>query len=89
MFPYQIYQALSDQHIRDMLADARRHELLAEARRHQRTDAAAHLAPTKLPAYSSPPKNRVAHLLALAHLRRGARAAATTTSSPGPMGCIT
>ena len=80
MFPYQIYQALSDQHIRDMLADARRHE---------RTDAAAHLAPTKLPAYSSPPKNRVAHLLALAHLRRGARAAATTTSSPGPMGCIT
>ena len=79
MFPYQIYQALSDQHIRDMLA---------EARRHQRTVAAAHLAPTKLPAYSSPPKNRVAHLLALAHLRRGARAASTTTSSPGPMGCI-
>ena len=88
MFPYQIYQALSDQHIADMLAEARRQELVAEARRHQRTVAAAHLAPTKLTAYSSPPKSRVAHLLALAHLRRGDRAASTTTSSPGPMGCI-
>ena len=79
MFPYQIYQALSDQHIRDMLT---------EARRHQRTVAATHLAPTKLTAYSTPPKSRVAHLLALAHLRRGDRAASTTTTSPGPMGCI-
>jgi hypothetical protein len=87
VFPYQIYQALSDQHIRDMLADARRHELLADARRHQRTVAAAQQ-PTKLPAHSSPRKYTVAHLLALAHLRRGARAASTTTSSAGPMGCI-
>ena len=88
MFPYQIYQALSDQHIRNMLAEARRQELLAEARRHQRTVAAAHVGPTKLTAYSSPPRSRIAHLLALAHLRRGDRAASTTTSSPGPMGCV-
>ena len=90
MFPYQITQALADQHIRDLQTDARRHRQAAEPR----------LAGTK--AANTPNSTNgtsrlteaVAHLRALVLGRQGAdtrSTIATTTSQAsgaGPMGCI-
>jgi|BarGraNGADG00212_1021973.scaffolds.fasta_scaffold111156_2 hypothetical protein len=79
VFPYQIYQALTDQHIRDVQANARRHE---------RTTAAqlAQADPTQHP---SRRRNAVTHLLALVRVRACAGATSATTSAPpGPMGCV-
>ena len=79
MLPYQIYQALTDQHIRDAQADARRHE---------RTTAAqlAQADPTQHPSRS---RNAVTHLLALVRVRAWASATSATTSAPpAPLGCV-
>ena len=84
MFPYQITQALADQHIRDLQTDARRHRQAAEAR----------LAGTNATKASSRLTEAVAHLRALVLGRQGAdtrSTIATTTSQAsgaGPMGCI-
>jgi len=84
MFPYQITQALADQHIRDLQTDARRHRQAAEAR----------LAGTNATNASSRVTAAVAHLRALVLGRQGAdtrSTIATTTSQAsgaGPMGCI-
>ena len=88
MFPYQIYQGLADQHIRDLQADARRHNLLADARRHQRS--AARLAQAGQTPYPSRRQSVLTRLLALVHPRAGADTRSETTSAPaaGPMGCI-
>jgi len=84
MFPYQITQALADQHICDLQTDARRHRQAAEAR----------LAGTNATNASSRVTAAVAHLRALVLGRQGAdtrSTIATTTSQAsgaGPMGCI-
>ena len=84
MFPYEITQALADQHIRDLQTDARRHRQAAEAR----------LAGTNATNASSRVTAAVAHLRALVLGRQGAdtrSTIATTTSQAsgaGPMGCI-
>ena len=83
MFPYQITQALADQHIRDLQTDARRHRQAAEAR----------LAGTNAANASSRLTEAVAHLRALVLGRQGADTRSTTTttsqaSGAGPMGCI-
>jgi len=86
MFPYQITQALADQHIRDLQTDARRHRQAAEAR----------LAGTNATKASSRLTEAVAHLRALVLGHQGAdtRSTAATisttsqTSGAGPMGCI-
>jgi hypothetical protein len=78
VFPYQIYQALSDQRIRELMAEARHHELVAIAKhsRMERTET-----PTRL-------KHAAAQLLALLHVGRDARASSRmTASAAGPMGC--
>jgi hypothetical protein len=89
MFPYQIYEALADQHIRDMLADARRRNLIADARRHERM-AAAWRATTNPNAHPSLLKSSVTRFLALVHVRGAARVTSTMPSEPtaGPMGCV-
>jgi hypothetical protein len=76
MFPYQIYQALADQHTREGIAAARRHELVTAAMQGatQATGSSSHL------------KALPARMLALVAARRGARRA--TTSTAGPMGCV-
>jgi hypothetical protein len=80
MFPYQIYQALSEQRIRDLMAEARRHELTVAARNVPRNP----IRP------SSRLKGVAARLVALLHLRGGApaRSTMTTPSGAGPMGCV-
>ena len=83
MFPYQITQALADQHIRDLQTDARRHRQAAEAR----------LAGTNATKASSRLTEAVAHLRALVLGGQGAVTRSTTTatsqaSGAGPMGCI-
>jgi hypothetical protein len=77
MFPYQIYQALTDQRQRDLMAEARRQQLVAEAM-HARRD---------LTAPSSRLRDAAGHLLALLHVRDGARDGSPQTAGPGPMGC--
>ena len=87
MFPYQITQALADQHIRDLQTDARRHRQAAEARLAGTNAAHATNASSRVTA-------AVAHLRALVLGRQGAdtRSTITTTTSQasgaGPMGCI-
>ncbi|HEX7536218.1 MAG TPA: hypothetical protein VF391_04360 [Dermatophilaceae bacterium] len=77
MFPYQIYQALTDQRLRDLMAEARRQELVAEAM-HARRD---------LTAPSSRLRDAAAHLLALLHVRDGARDRSAQVAGAGPIGC--
>lgn len=79
MVPHQIYQALTDPRIRDRVADARRHERMAAAK-HEHRD---------LTEPSSRLKEAAAHLMALLHVRGGARARSTKASAAGagPMGC--
>ena len=90
MFPYQITQALADQHIRDLQTDARRHRQAAEARLAGANAANAANATNA----SSRVTAAVAHLRALVLGRQGAdtrSTIATTTSQAsgaGPMGCI-
>jgi hypothetical protein len=79
MLPYQIYQALSDERVRELLAEARRHDLMTEARH----------APTDLRASSSRLRNATGHLLALLRVRDArARTATTSATGAGPMGCV-
>lgn len=78
MLPYQIYQALIDQHVRDLRGDARRRELSAAARN----------TPPPATEHSSRLRDTTAHLLGLLHLRDGARHRPTTTTGAGPMGCV-
>jgi len=84
MFPYQIYQALMDEHVHELQAAARRHERLVEVRlaagRRERT--------TRI-------RDAFGHLVALARtgrtaeVRRGAHAPSSTAgSTAGPMGCV-
>ena len=79
MFPYQIYQGLADQHIRDLQADARRHER-----------SATRLAQAGQAQHPSRRQSVLNRLLALVHLRAGADARSETTSAPAarPRGCI-
>jgi hypothetical protein len=88
MFPYQIYQVLTEQRMRDLRAEARHHELVSQALLAGRNRAE----PT--PGL----KDLVVRLGALVHIsaRAGtsgprARSAitsrSTSTSSAGPMGC--
>jgi hypothetical protein len=80
MFPYQIYQAMTDQRIRDLVAEARRHELVAEARNAHRDHAEA----------SSRLKDTAARIRVLLHVTDHSRERSTmaTTSGAGPMGCV-
>lgn len=79
MFPYQIYKALSDERIRDLMAEARQYEMASAARRARRE--------------LTPPSSRLkaveARMQVLFHVRPAARAGSTTTSASGagPMGC--
>jgi hypothetical protein len=79
MFPYQIYQALSDQRTRDLIAEARHHELVAMAShaRGDRTEPSFRL------------RRAAAQVWAGLHLRDSARVGPTVTpvSGAGPMGC--
>lgn len=88
MFPYQLSQALAEQHVRDMVVAAQRHALVSEARRYRQHG----------PESSSRLADAVARILAViqagapARTRAatgGARASATRTSAStsGPMGC--
>ncbi|MEP7193248.1 MAG: hypothetical protein ABI903_10315 [Actinomycetota bacterium] len=88
MFPYQIYQALTEQRMRELRAEARHHELVREVLRAERNQV-------------RPPSGLrvlIDHLATLAHLStrapsNGARARSattsptTSTSTAGPMGC--
>jgi hypothetical protein len=90
MLPYQIHQALMDEHVHELQAAAHRNERASEVRR-----AAADRATR-----SSRLKEVFGHLAALAHLnlgadvRRSAPAGPTTPgsgstgSTAGPMGCV-
>jgi hypothetical protein len=89
MLPYQIYQALTDQRTRDLMAAARHRELLAAAK-HQHHD---------LTEPSSRLREVAAQMVALLHVRRGARSRSavsslrssgstmTSATGAGPMGC--
>jgi hypothetical protein len=90
MLPYQIYQALMDEHVHELQAAAHRRERAAEVRR-----AAAYRATR-----SARLKGAFGHLAALAHVKpwadvqHGAPAGPTTqgsrstASTAGPMGCV-
>jgi hypothetical protein len=80
VFPYQIYQALTDQRLRDLMAEARRHELVTEARSAHRDQAEA----------SSRLKDTAAHIRVLLHVTgsREESTMATRSSGAGPMGCV-
>jgi hypothetical protein len=88
MVPYQIYQALMDQHDHELQAASRRHGRVAEARR----------AATSRTEGSSRIKDALGHLVAMARVsgrtevRRSAGSttagSATTGSAAGPMGCV-
>jgi hypothetical protein len=81
MFPYQIYQSLADQHLRDLAAEARRHELVSAVRRATAVQRAA-AEPTQPP---SRLRGAVARVAALVHPRETAlsRSAATPGSASG------
>lgn len=76
MFPYQIYQALADQHIRDLTADAQRHGRRA-ATQHAAADPIQ--GPSRL-------QSALTHLLALVHAptRTAAAGVATTSTATSP-----
>jgi hypothetical protein len=79
MLPYQIYQALTDEHVRELLAKARRHELVTAAR----------LTPADLGESSSRLKNATGRFLAVLHVRGAhARSATSSATGAGPMGCV-
>lgn len=78
MFPYQIYQALSDQRMRELSAEARHHEMVAVARlaRRERAESRYRL------------RHATARTLALLRFLRGAGADSTVSArAAGPMGC--
>jgi hypothetical protein len=96
MVPYQIYQALMDEHVHELQAAARRHELHVAARRHNRATE-ARLAAAHRTERSSRLKGAVGYLAALVHARRGAGSttarsmtarSTTSRSTAGPMGCV-
>lgn len=80
MFPYQIYQALTDQRTRELMAEARHHELAAEASsaRRDRAVVSPHL------------RKAAARIRVLLHVPDGSpeRSTSATTSVAGPMGCV-
>jgi hypothetical protein len=86
MFPYQIYQALTDQRRRDLMAEVRHRELIAAAIRARPNPGR----PTSRIRQSS------ARILALLRVSDGTRASSGGTSAAsagavgqsGPMGCI-
>jgi hypothetical protein len=79
MLPYQIYQALTDERVRELLAEARRHELVTAARH----------TPADLSKSSSRLKNAAGRILALLRIRDAhARSATTSATGAGPMGCV-
>jgi hypothetical protein len=79
MLPYQIYQALSDERVRELLAEARRHDLMTEARRN----------PADLGKSSSRLRDATGRLLTLLRVRDAqARTATTSATGAGPMGCV-
>jgi len=78
MLPYQIYQALTDEHVRELLAEARRHDLVTAAR-HTSAD---------LTDSSSRLKNATGRIAALLRIRDAhVRSATPSASQAGPMGC--
>ena len=77
MFPYQIYQALTDQHLHDLKVETRRRELIA----------AATEAPRDLTEPSSRLKDAATRILTLLHVRDGARDKSISAAGAGPMGC--
>ena len=87
MFPYQIYQGLTDQHISNLHADARRHNLTVDARR--RKQKAARLAQANPARHPSLRQHVLARLLGLVHRRADAEIKSTTSSAraAAPMGC--
>jgi hypothetical protein len=82
MYPYQIYQALTDQRRRDLMAEVRRRELVKTAR--------------QAPGNPSRPTSRIrqssARIVALFRVSSGTRTSGQTSASAGsgsaPMGCI-
>jgi hypothetical protein len=79
MLPYQIYQALTDEHVRELQARARRHDLVTAARRN----------PADLSKSSSRLKNAAGRLLAAFRIRDTRTGSATTSATgAGPMGCV-
>jgi hypothetical protein len=80
VFPYQIYQSLTDQRVRDLLAEARHRELVAEARSARRDQAEA----------SSRLRGTAARIRVLLHVTGGSRDRSTMATTPGagPLGCI-
>jgi hypothetical protein len=79
MLPYQIYQALTDERVRELLAEARRRDL---------TTAARHT-PADLSASSYRLRNAAVRLLALLRVRDArTRSATTSATGAGPMGCV-
>jgi hypothetical protein len=79
MLPYQIYQALTDERVRELMAEARRHDL-ATAARHTSADRSG----------SSPRLRRAAgRILDLLRIRHAhARPATSSAAGAGPMGCV-
>ena len=86
MFPYQIYQALTDQRRRDLMAEVRHRELVRIARQ----------APERPGRPTSRFRQSSARILALLRVSDGTRASSGGTSAAsagaggqsGPMGCL-
>jgi hypothetical protein len=77
MIPYQIYQVLTDQRLRDLKVEARRREQITAARR----------VPGDLTEPSSRLKDAAARILALLHVRQGVGDRSISAAGAGPMGC--
>ena len=78
MFPYQIYQALSDQRMRELSAEARHHEMVAVARR-------ARMERAESPSWL---RHAAARTLTRRRFRRGDGAGSRIQArAAGPMGC--
>ena len=78
MFPYQIYQALTDQRTHELVAAAERHRRLIEAR-YNSTD--SNESPWRL-------RDLIARLAALLQVSKDApRTTVASTSGAGPIGC--
>jgi hypothetical protein len=84
MYPYQIYQALTDQRRRDLMAEVRRRELVKTARQ----------APRDPSRRTSRIRESSARIVALFRVSGGTPASSGRTSAAGagsgssPMGCI-
>ena len=96
MLPYQIYQALMDEHVHDLHAAAHRHERAAEIRRASagRTARASHVtgALGRLLALAPVTGRAQGRRTASAGSAAGRSRTGRTTapgSTAGPMGCVT